>query len=260
MPQEFGDAVQGLERSVRLIRHDLSCATNRLDVAFDEASAADGSPHPLKLEARLQSLEARLAQTAAAWAQTQEKRKEILASVIKTLVQNTENLARLSQLAGCCEPDYEEATSSYLAQLNASCSNGNTEPDAAPEPKESVETAPAAATQLAVAKSAAGAGATKGPDAAAFEALPVSVRGRVKFEAAETVFQTIVELFTQKNCKMMQGAQLHAVTLKELHEKGAIVHGRSGEQTLAALRVLGCVLVDKRGVSLPKPAKKPKAL
>ena len=57
-------SVDGLERSFRQIQHDLSCAAHRLDVAFDEASARDGAPHPLKIMRRLQALEERAGKVA----------------------------------------------------------------------------------------------------------------------------------------------------------------------------------------------------
>jgi hypothetical protein len=90
-----------------------------------------------------------------------------------------------------------------------------------------------------------------------FENLPISIRGRVKFEAIEWTFKIINEAFQLRNAKRVRGAPPEPVILKELHEKGATVYGRNGEQTLSSLRSLGLIAVDKRGITVVQPKKAP---
>ena len=104
-------SVDGLERSFRQIQHDLSCAAHRLDVAFDEASARDGAPHPLKIMRRLQALEERAGKVATQWKAIQEKREELLPKLVEGLSSNTKSLSRLSRKAGCMGTEYEEVRS-----------------------------------------------------------------------------------------------------------------------------------------------------
>ena len=94
------------------------------------------------------------------------------------------------------------------------------------------------------------------PRQEAFEALPESVRGRVKFETIDRVFRVASGLFIAQNCKLMKGATPDAVPLRDLHELGCTVHGRSGEQTINSLRALGLLLVSKEGIKLSRPITK----
>ena len=75
--------VSGLEFIFKHIKHDLSCAANTLDVAFDEAvtSSASGAPHPMKLLRRLESIEAKASQLQTDWQELEERRKIILPNV-----------------------------------------------------------------------------------------------------------------------------------------------------------------------------------
>ena len=74
-------AVDGLERAFRQIQHDLSCASHRLDVSFDESSARDGSQHPLKLMRRIKNIEATASSLQAEWSEIQEARARIIPEV-----------------------------------------------------------------------------------------------------------------------------------------------------------------------------------
>lgn len=77
------DHVSGLEFVFKQIKHDLSCAANTLDDAFDEAvsSSASCAPHPMKLLRRLERIEAKASQLQTDWQELEERRKVVLPNV-----------------------------------------------------------------------------------------------------------------------------------------------------------------------------------
>lgn len=79
----FHAHVGGLEFTFKQIKHDLSCAANTLDVAFDEAESlsASGVPHPMKLLRRIERLEALAGTLQTDWRDIEERRNVIMPEV-----------------------------------------------------------------------------------------------------------------------------------------------------------------------------------
>jgi hypothetical protein len=77
------DHVSGLEFIFKQIKHDLSCAANTLDDAFDEAESSNacGAPHPMKLLRRLERIEAKASQLQTDWQDLEERREIVLPNV-----------------------------------------------------------------------------------------------------------------------------------------------------------------------------------
>jgi hypothetical protein len=171
-------------------------------------------------------------------------------------------ITRLSHVAGCLDSEYEETSSCYLTQLrepnkvisflSCMCFSFSIFNPSSFQENISISKSDSQTDQSAVEELP---NENFGPSPILFEKLQLSVRGRVKFEVVSASFRIINESCAIKNSKMVKGAPPEPVTLKELHEKGANVHGRSGEQVLASLRALGLITVDKRGVCLV-PVKK----
>mmetsp|Transcript_1337 Transcript_1337/g.2257 ORF Transcript_1337/g.2257 Transcript_1337/m.2257 type:complete len:82 (+) Transcript_1337:870-1115(+) len=64
------------------------------------------------------------------------------------------------------------------------------------------------------------------------------------------------EMYTQNNHRIMRGAAPEGVLLKDLHDKGITVFGRSGEHLIASLRKMGLLTAssnDRNKIYLTRP-------
>jgi hypothetical protein len=162
------------------------------------------------------------------------------------LVSNTRKIQVMSSNAGCLDLDYQQTSNTCIMHLGhhaneekeakeAVCDEGylNDKP---------VETKPNKPKEESSSKPLI--------DYLEFNALSESVRGRVKFESVVAAYEVIEKLFILKNCRLMKGLAPDAVPLKDLHNNDALVMGRSGEQVLNSLRVMGLINMNKEGVLL----------
>lgn len=246
----FETGVDALENSFRGIKNDLSATAHRLDNSFDEAShQGGGGPHPMKLLHRIQVLEKTLSLLHDEWDDVVRTRENLVPQLTRVLRENTRRIHDLSQQSGCSDVEYEQVSSTLLRHLgNFDIQEKINECSVPPFPPP-----PPIAPHIIEEKTENLQDKDRKPsdlDYLQFDALPVSVRGRVKFETIQSTYELIEQLFIQKNCRLMKGLTPDPVLLKDLHEQGGLVLGRSGEHLLSSLRALKLVTVTKHGVSL----------
>jgi hypothetical protein len=160
------------------------------------------------------------------------------------LVSNTRKIQDMSSNAGCLDLDYQQTSNTCIMHLGH---HANEEKEAVSDEGDlndtkPVETKPNKPKEESSTKPLI--------DYLEFNALSESVRGRVKFESVVAAYEVIEKLFILKNCRLMKGLAPDAVPLKDLHNNDALVMGRSGEQVLNSLRVMGLINMNKEGVLL----------
>jgi len=279
------DAVNTLELEFKRVVCDLEFVSHRLDEASSRVTS--DAPNIVSLVRRINGLETKLDVVKRKGIRLEEDRRAVVSATLSALLKNfaclnsiaselgvssdqeecfdgrEECRADLINAANACAflkpgraPSSASSSSSSSCSAAASSSSGSSLAEVfdwagSSSSKENILSKTATLAEQGCGKGTGkGAAAKNMLDEASFEAIPISIRGRVKFATVVSLFSKLHLVHVSLRAMQPKNAAMLPMSLSELEAHGCKVTGKTGGNLLGSLKSLGLVSITPKGAVL----------